>query len=143
MDQPRVKNSGYVQLKSIKDDSDGLLTVAEAGKDIPFDIKRIYYITNLENFISIRGKHAHKKLEQVLFCINGSFHLILDDGTNRETILMNNVNKGVILGKELWHEMTDFSAGCILLVLASDIFDESDYLRDYDTFLKYINTGKR
>lgn len=138
-----VRNSGYIKLKSIKDDSDGLLTVAESGNDIPFDIKRVYYITNLENFVSIRGKHAHKELEQVLFCINGSFHMILDDGTNTQKILMNKLNEGVILGKELWHEMTDFSAGCILLVFASDHYIESDYIRDYETFLDYINNREK
>jgi len=142
MDEIIVKNSGYIQLRSIKDDSDGLLTVAEAGKDIPFDIKRVYYITNLENFISVRGKHAHRELEQVIFCINGSFHLNLDDGASRQTIHMNKLNMGVILGKELWHEMTDFTAGCILLIFASDYYQEADYIRDYNTFLEYIRKGK-
>lgn len=138
MEEIKVKNSGYVNLKSIKDDSDGILTVAEGVKDIPFDIKRVYYITNLENFISVRGKHAHKELEQVIFCVNGSFCLNLDDGTTRQAILMNKLNRGVILGRELWHEMTDFTSGCILLVFASDYYEESDYIRDYNQFLNYI-----
>ncbi len=133
-----VKNSGYIELKKIKDDSDGNLVIAEANKDIPFDIKRVYYINNLENCISVRGKHAHKTLNQVIFCINGSFTLKLDDGIVKQSILMNKDNLGVILGQYLWHEMLDFSSGCVLLVFASDFYNEADYIRDYDVFLKLV-----
>jgi len=131
-----VKNSGFVSLKKIRDDRDGNLIIAESKKDIPFDIKRVYYINHLENSVSIRGKHAHKKLEQVIFCISGSFVLGLDDGKNKQKIIMNQDNLGIILGSMLWHTMENFSSGCVMLVFASDHYDESDYIRNYDEFLK-------
>jgi len=138
MQEIKVKNSGYINLKKIHDERDGSLIIAEAQTDIPFDIKRVYYINNLENCISVRGRHAHKKLNQVIFCISGSFVLHLDDGFNKQNILMNKDNRGVILGPMLWHEMLDFSSGCVLLVFASDYYEENDYIREYETFLKLV-----
>lgn len=137
----KVKNSGVVKLQFFDDYPDGALYIAEAKKSIPFDIKRVYYINNLANPKAIRGKHAHKKLEQIIFCINGSFLLTLDDGTSKQKILMNNPSFGIRLGPKLWHTMTSFSKDCVILVLASDYFKEKDYIRDYDEFLKYI--GKK
>lgn len=134
-----VKNSGYITLKKVHDDLDGNLIIMEALRDIPFDIKRVYYVTNLESCVSVRGMHAHKLLEQVIFCIQGSFTLGLDDGVNRQKILMNKDNVGVVLGKGLWHTMEEFSSGCVLLVAASDYYKEEDYIRDYDDFLKFVS----
>jgi hypothetical protein len=131
-----VQNSGFHDLKLIRDDRDGNLVILEALRDVPFDIKRLYYITNLENSVSVRGQHAHRELEQVIFCIQGSFVLGLDDGQARQKVLMNKVNVGIRLGKMLWHTMEDFSSGCVLLVVASDYYNESDYIRDYEEFLK-------
>lgn len=134
-EQLLVKNSGYIILPKRKDDRDGSLIIAEANRTIPFEIKRVYYINNLENSVSVRGKHAHQTLKQVLFCISGSVSLLLDDGCVKQTILMNEDNVGVILGSGLWHEMFNFSDDCILLVFASDYYDEQDYIRDYTHFL--------
>lgn len=131
-----VKNSGYVELKLIRDARDGNLVILEALRDIPFEAKRIYYITNLENSVSVRGRHAHRNLEQIIFCIQGSFTLGLDDGFKQQRILMNRVNIGIRLGQMLWHTMEDFSNGCVLLVVASDYYDEHDYIRNYDEFLQ-------
>ncbi|MCZ2443328.1 MAG: FdtA/QdtA family cupin domain-containing protein [Flavobacteriales bacterium] len=133
-----VKNSGYVELKLIRDDRDGNLIILEALRDVPFEVKRLYYITNLENSFSIRGQHAHRELEQVIFCIQGSFTLGLDDGQNQQQVLMNKVNVGIKLGKMLWHTMEDFSIGCVLLVIASDYYSEADYIRDYAEFLQLV-----
>ena len=83
-----VRNSGYVTLKKVVDDRDGVLCIAEGGRDVPFDIKRVYYVTHLENNHSVRGKHAHRALWQAIFCVNGSFMLGLDDGENRQEVLM-------------------------------------------------------
>jgi dTDP-4-dehydrorhamnose 3,5-epimerase-like enzyme len=138
MNEIYVKNSGYIYLPKIVDDKDGSLVVAEAGLNIPFPIKRVYYIGNFEKCRSIRGKHAHKQLEQVIFCISGSFTLQLDDGEKKQQIVMDKDNVGVVLGKELWHEMKDFSPDAVLLVLASDHYNEGDYIRDYDRFLAYV-----
>jgi dTDP-4-dehydrorhamnose 3,5-epimerase-like enzyme len=133
-----VQNSGYIELSKIRDDRDGNLIIANSNKEIPFLIKRVYYINQLENSISVRGKHAHKQLEQVIFCISGSFLLGLDDGFNQQKILMNEDNVGIFLGKNLWHTMEDFSSGCVLLIFASDYYDEKDYIRCYTEFLDYL-----
>jgi len=133
-----VKHSQYIEISRIPDGHDGVISVAENHKNIPFDVKRVYYIYDLNNPEAIRGKHAHKKLEQVLFCISGSCEIGLDDGTTKQTIKLDKPNIGVYLGIELWHTMQKFSNHCILLVLASDYYNASDYIRDYDEFLEYI-----
>ncbi|EMO90537.1 sugar 3,4-ketoisomerase [Leptospira noguchii] len=138
MDKIIVKNSGYINLKKVRDDRDGNLIILEGMKDVPFEVKRIYYINNLENSVSIRGQHAHKEIEQVIFCVSGSFTLKLDDGKAKQEILMNRDNVGVLLGKMLWHTMENFSSGCILLVVASDYYREDDYIRNYSDFIKLI-----
>jgi len=137
-----VKNSKLIQLPKIMDGTDGCISVAENCRHIPFEIKRVYYIYGLRNEKSIRGKHAHKTLEQVYFCVHGSFLLGLDDGENKQEIVLDQPNLGVYLGTNLWHTMTRFSKDCVLLVLASDFFAESDYIRDYEQFLKYIGKQK-
>lgn len=139
MEEIRVKNSGIITLQVFSDSPDGDLFIAEATKNIPFEIKRTYFINNLANASAIRGKHAHKKLEQVIFCINGSFVLDLDDGDIRQRVRMDDPSCGVILGPELWHTMTEFSPECVILVFASDFFDASDYIRSYDEFLQYVD----
>ncbi|MBO5760726.1 MAG: FdtA/QdtA family cupin domain-containing protein [Lentisphaeria bacterium] len=135
MDDIIVKKSGTVTLKRIVDGRDGALCIMNALQEIPFEIKRVYYINNLDPYSSIRGKHAHRKLRQVIFCINGSFTLSLDDGFTKQELLMREDNVGVILDPMLWHTMHDFSNGCVLLVAASDYYQEADYIRNYDEFL--------
>lgn len=138
-----IDNFKMIEINRIVDGKDGIISVAEAMRDIPFDIKRTYYIYNLKSNQSIRGKHAHKQLEQVLFCINGSFELLVDDGKRRKSLILDTPNKGVYLGKMLWHEMKGFENNCILLVLASDYYKETDYIRNYDTFLSIIKSGEK
>lgn len=141
MNEITVRNSGWIKISTIKDGFDGTISVAEEFRDIPFKMKRAYYIYNLMNHEHvIRGKHAHKTLHQVLFCINGSCSVILDDGTNRQEVELNDPNVGVHIGPRLWHIMHSFRNNCILLVIASDIFREEDYIRDYDDFLRYIKS---
>ena len=135
MDKLKVKNCKMIELPVIRDKRDGCLSVVENLRNIPLEIKRVYYIYNLDDRNAIRGMHAHKKLEQVLFCINGSCQMELDDGTNRENIILDKPNVGVYIGIELWHTIKQFSKHCILLVLASDFYDESDYIRDYSQFM--------
>ena len=134
----KVKNSGIVKLQFYNDFPDGNLVIGEVKKNVPFIIKRFYFINNLFNRKSTRGLHAHKKLEQIIFCINGSFTLTLDDGSNRQKIKMDDPYYGIRLGPKLWHTMTKFTSDCVILVLASDHFKESDYIRNYNEFLKYI-----
>lgn len=136
----RVKHSGVVRLQFVKDLPDGNLYIAEGLNHIPFDIKRLYFINNLANPKAVRGKHAHKTLEQVLFCISGSFLLHLDDGEVTQRIRLNDPSFGIRLGPRLWHTMSSFSYDCVILLLASAAFDESDYIRDYKSFLDYVTT---
>lgn len=133
----KVKNSGIIKLHYIDDFPDGTLVIGEAKKNIPFQTKRIYYITNLSNPKATRGKHAHKKLEQYIFCLSGSFRLHLDDGSTKQNITLDNPYYGIRLGPELWHTMSKFSRDCVILVLASEYYDEKDYIRDYEEFLEY------
>jgi hypothetical protein len=138
----RVRQSGYVTLHKIADPPDGDLSVMEAERDIPFAIRRVYYINNLGNCVSVRGKHAHRELQQVIFCINGSFVLSLDDGRVQQDVPMWRDHVGVLLGTMLWHTMHSFSSGCVLLVVASDYYRPADYIRDYDEFLRLARGGQ-
>ena len=135
-----VKNSGYIEAQRFKDGFDGWLGILENNKNMPFEIKRAYYIYNLFNHENVaRGRHAHKELKQVLFCINGSCTIMLDDGKNKQKVKLNKPHVGLYLGTGLWHEMKNFQNNCILLVFASDLYKESDYIRDYKQFIDYIN----
>lgn len=139
MDKITVKNAHWVEIQTIQDGYDGVISVAEAMKNIPFEIKRLYYINNLIHHDQVmRGKHSHKKLQQVLFCINGSCTILLDDGSEKQEVILNTPHRGIYLGIRLWHELYDFKNNCILLVLASDYYDEQDYIRNYDEFIEYI-----
>jgi len=116
-------------------DERGSLVAVEGNKNIPFDIKRVYYIFGTQKDIA-RGFHAHKELNQVAVCITGKCRMILDNGNTKENVWMDSATKGVLIEDMVWHEMHDFSDDCVLLVLASEQYDESDYIRDYVDFLK-------
>lgn len=133
-----LTNCATVTLQHIKDSPDGVLTVAQHGGPIPFEFKRVYYITRLTNPLAVRGRHAHQALEQAIFCVNGSFRLHLDDGARRTSLVLDTQHIGVYMGPLVWHEMRDFSPDCVILVLASDVYHESDYLRSYDAFLEHV-----
>ncbi len=127
-----------VTLRYVKDYPDGNLYIGEALRNIPFEVKRFFLIREFDNANALRGKHAHKKLKQVIFCVNGSFTLHLDDGKRKQKIKMDNPRVGVVLGELLWHEMDNFSKDCVILVVASDYYKESDYIRDYKKFLDLV-----
>lgn len=118
-------------------DDRGQLVALEEGKEIPFTVKRVYYIYDTAAGV-VRGKHAHKSLEQILICVHGSCKLLLDDGKEKETLLLDNPQEGIYIANNIWREMYDFSEGAVLLVLASKEYNESDYIRDYGAFLKEI-----
>lgn len=134
----KVKNSGCVTLSFYNDFPDGNLVIGEALKNVPFNIKRVYFINELFNKKAERGKHAHRELEQIIFCINGSFKLNLDDGKIKQSIVMDSPYYGVRLGPMLWHTMSNFSSDCVILVFADDYYQENDYIRDYQEFIKLI-----
>ena len=114
-------------------DDRGSLVALEAMKKVPFEIKRVYYIFGTREGVS-RGFHAHKNLKQVAVCVTGSCRMVLDDGVNREEVILDSPVKGLLIEGLLWREMHDFSPDCVLLVLASEHYDETDYIRDYETF---------
>ncbi len=139
----RVKNSGVVKLAAHKDPKRGDLFVAEAKKNVPFPIRRVYFINNLQHVSVSRGGHAHRKLTQAIFCVNGSFVLSLDDGKRKQSILMNQPEVGIILGPKLWVTMSKFSKDCVILLISSDYYDARDYIKTYDDFLKFIEHGSQ
>ncbi len=137
-----IRDFKKIDLGQIIDSHDGILSVVESEIDIPFEIKRVYYIYNFDSNKSVRGYHAHKTLEQVLFCISGSFTLKLYDGHIHYEERMNEPNIGLFIGKYIWHTMHNFSDDCVILVFASDHFKESDYIRDYNDFKNIISERK-
>ena len=117
----------------------GKLSFMETSKDIPFEIKRIYYIYDIEDLNIKRGYHAHKTLKQVIFCLNGSFVLELDNGFEKKEIFLNKPNKGILIDYNIWRNMKNFSRNVVIMVVASDYYDENDYIRNYDGFIEHIN----
>lgn len=128
----------FLEFKSNGDDR-GSLVALESYINIPFDIKRVYYIFDTKADV-IRGLHAHKNLSQVMVCLKGSCRVALDNGSRKEHVVLNSPNQGLLIESIIWREMHDFSADCVLLVLASEHYDESDYIRDYDEFLNLRGT---
>ena len=123
-----------INFKSLGDTRGELISL-ESAKDIPFEIKRVYYIFDTQKDV-IRGLHAHKELKQVAIVLKGSCRFMLDDGVIRETITLSSPNQGLLIDSCLWREMSDFSEDCVLMVLASAHYDESDYIREYEQFIK-------
>jgi hypothetical protein len=114
----------------------GNITVVENGDNIPFEVKRIYYLYDIPGG-EARGGHAHYKLEQFIIAASGSFDVILDDGKNTKRVTLNRPNLALHIVPGLWRELDNFSSGSISLVLASHTFEEKDYMRDYKQFLAY------
>ena len=132
-----MKNCRVINFKKTGNIDVGFLIALEGNREVPFDIKRIYYIYNVPKEIK-RGFHAHKSLEQVLICLSASVKIKVDDGNEKRIFELNNQSKGLYIGPGIWREMYDFNQNSVLLVLASDYYDESDYVRDYITFREFI-----
>lgn len=132
--------AGSVRLVNLPVVSDprGDLTFIEGGNHIPFDIRRVYYLYNVP-VDAERGGHAHRNLEQVIFALSGSFRLKIDDGTTKSDFWLRDPRKGLYVNRLIWREMDSFSQGAVCMVLASQPYDESDYIRDYDTFHQAAN----
>ena len=123
-------------------DDRGQLVSLEEFKDIPFKIKRVYYMYDTGEGV-VRGHHAHKSLEQILVCIHGSCKIRLDNGTEKKIVPLEKPYEGLYVSNAMWREMFDFSGDAVLMVLASELYDESDYIRDYDEFLDFVNHQKK
>ncbi len=123
-------------------DERGSLIAIEEGYNAPFEIKRVYYIFDTKKGV-IRGYHAHINLKQIAIAVKGSCTFVIDNGKQREEILLDNPNKGLLIEGLIWREMKDFSEDCVLLVIASEHYDETDYIRDYQKFIdKVIENDK-
>lgn len=122
-------------------DERGSLIALEKDSNVPFEIKRVYYMFNTLANVR-RGMHAHRILKQVAIAVRGSCRFVLDDGNERVEILLDNPAQGLLIDSCVWREMYDFSQDCVLMVLADSHYDESDYIRDYDEFKAVINHGK-
>lgn len=129
-------NAGIIELPKIADRR-GNLTFIEGSKHIPFKIKRVYYLYDVPGGEK-RGGHAHKKLEQFIIAANGSFDVILDNGLNKKRFHLNRSYYGLYIKNMTWRELENFSSGSVCLVLASDYYNEEDYIRDYKTFKKLV-----
>lgn len=114
----------------------GNLTVIENGKDVPFDVKRSYFLYDVPGGES-RGGHAHKNLYQLIIAVSGSFSIMLDDGRTKRNFILNHPYQALFVAPGIWRTLDDFSSGAVCLVLASEIYDENDYIRTYQDFIKY------
>jgi len=118
-------------------DDRGQLVAIEEGIDLPFDVRRVYYIYDTLPGVR-RGFHAHLKLEQILICVSGSCKIHLDNGYETAEVVLDKPNLGLYISNNMWREMYDFSEGAVLLVLASEHYTEADYIRNYDKFLEMV-----
>lgn len=121
-------------------DDRGMLVALEEFKDIPFEIKRVYYLYDTKEGVR-RGYHAHKSLEQILVCIHGKCKVLLDNGEEKKIVSLEKPYEGLYIANDIWREMYDFSQDAVLLVLASDFYYEEDYIRDYETFKRELMKG--
>lgn len=128
-----------IDLPVIKD-SRGNLTFIQEGV-VPYNFKRVYYLFDVPAGAE-RGGHAHIAQKQIIIALSGSFDVILEDGSNRKTFTLNRPDKGLLIPEGLWRELQNFSSGAVCLVIAQDVFDEGDYIREYEDFLKFKNNAK-
>ncbi len=133
-----INDCQIIEFDKHHSDRKGNLSVVENGKGIPFDIKRVYYLYDVPGGES-RGGHAHKALYQIIMAVSGSFSVTLDDGKDKQTFVLNRPYQGLLVVPGIWRTLDDFSSGAVCLVLASEMYDESDYIRDYNEFIKYKN----
>ena len=119
-------------------DERGILVVVEGEQDIPFEIKRVYYMYDTAQGVH-RGFHAHRNLKQILICIHGTCKILLDNGAEKKIVPLEKPYEGLYVASSMWREMYDFSEDAVLMVLASEYYDETDYIRNYDEFLDFVN----
>lgn len=127
-----IDNCRLIELPRIKDQR-GNLSFIESGRHIPFDIRRVYYLYDVPGGAE-RGGHAHKELEAFIIAMSGSFDVILDAGDGKKRFHLNRSYYGLYMSPMVWRELDNFSSGAVAMVVASNFYDETDYIRDYDTF---------
>ena len=138
MKQTTIEDCKIIDLRKIHDPR-GNLTPIEGGVDVPFDIKRIYYLYDVPGGES-RGAHAHKQLSQLIIAASGSFRVTLDDGKVKRSFFLNRPYQGLYVKPGIWRDLDDFSSGAVCMVLASDVYMKEDYIRDYKVFVEFRNS---
>ena len=138
--RPLLSKCTLINLPKISD-TRGNLTFIEGNKHIPFEIKRVYYIYDVPGGES-RGGHAHKRLQQFIIAASGSFDVIVDDGVKRKRFNLNRAYYGLYIPPMIWRELNNFSSGAVCLVLASELYDEDDYIRDYEIFKRVTRRNR-
>ena len=141
MERYNVFDCTMVELDRHHSDRKGNLSVVENGITLPFDVKRVYYIYDVPGGES-RGAHAHKELSQLIVAASGSFKVTLDDGQVKRTFFLNRPYQGLYVKPGMWRDLEDFSSGAVCMVLASEVYQAEDYIRDYDEFLKFRGLEK-
>ena len=136
MRESKVYDCTVIELDKHHSDRKGNITVVENKEDIPFEVRRTYYLYDVPGGES-RGGHAHRELSQLIIAASGSFTVTLDDGKVKRTFVLNRPYQGLYIVPGIWRKLDDFSTGAVCLVLASHGYDEADYIRDYDEFIKY------
>lgn len=135
-------NIPKVIIPTYYENGEGALSVIEQYKQLPFSIKRIYYIYQVPEGVK-RGGHAHKKLQQLLFCPYGEIEIILNDGKEKDSVILNSPSTGILVTNTLWREMVWKKENSVLCVAASEEYNEDDYIRDYEGFLDFVKAEKR
>lgn len=130
------RKNRLIELPKITDPR-GNLTVVEGLRQVPFDIKRVYWVYDVPGG-EHRGGHAHKRCREFIIALSGSFMVTLDNGNERSSVLLNHPYQGLLVETGVWRTLNDFSSGAVCMVLASEPFDENDYIRRYDDYLEYI-----
>lgn len=138
MENYSVFDCSIIELDKHHSDRKGNLTVVENGLTLPFEVKRVYYLYDVPGGES-RGAHAHRNLEQLIVAASGSFTVTLDDGKTKRSCFLNRPYQGLYIKPGLWRDLVDFSSGAVCMVLASDVYDSADYIRDYKEFLEFRN----
>jgi hypothetical protein len=137
MRESTVYGCSLIELNKVHN-REGNITIIEENKSVPFPIERIYYLYDVPSNES-RGGHGHKELYQLIVAASGSFSITLNDGHIKRTFFLNNPNIGLLIVPGIWRELEDFSSGSVCLVLASHLYNASDYIRDFQEFIKYKN----
>lgn len=125
-----------IELDKHHSDRRGNLSVVQNGDTIPFDVKRIYYLYDVPGGES-RGAHAHKELSQLIVAVSGAFRVTLDDGNVKRSFMLNRPYQGLYVKPGIWRDLDDFSSGAVCMVLASEVYQQDDYIRDYEDYLKF------
>ena len=130
-----IENTRMIEFRTFSDEKYGSLAALESGRNIPFEVRRVYYIFDVP-ISEQRGFHSHNKLEQVLVCVSGSVAITVSKPGETSTVLLDSPRKGLYIGPMIWRVMHDFSPGAVLLVLASEYYDESDYIRNFESYIE-------